>query len=118
MLRGIDTCPFIPTSVTCQQGFQAVQEMDSIFQGAPASIQARFQSAHDSIMAEYNSYSSLTCYIELYNGAVCSLWVQATQLANRIQSAMGQETTPGAPTGAFDLSSLIGLPGLLIGGIV
>jgi hypothetical protein len=86
---------------------QAVTEMDSIFQGAPANVQARFQSAHDSIMAEYNSYSSITCYIELYNGAVCSLGVQATQLANRIQSAMGQEGTPDAGTTAWDPTTIL-----------
>ena len=118
MLGAITTCPFIPTSVTCQQGMAAVEEMDTVFRSAMPEVQTHFQSAHDAIMAQYNGYSWYTCYVELYNGEVCSLGVEATKLENQIQNAMGQSPSAGAPTGAFDLSSLIGGPGLLIGGVV
>jgi hypothetical protein len=118
MLAALGACPLIPTSVTCQNGLQAVQEMDSVFSTAPAAIQARFQSAHDTIMSQYQSYSWYTCYVELYNGEVCALGEQATALMNQIQSALGQSGTPSPSSGGFDLSSLVGLPGLLIGGVV
>jgi hypothetical protein len=118
MLAALDACPLIPTSVTCQNGLQAVQEMDSVFSTAPAAVQARFQSAHDAIMTQYQSYSWYTCYVELYNGEVCALGEQATALMNQMQSAMGQSGTPSPSSSGFDLSSLVGLPGLLIGGVV
>lgn len=118
MLAGISACPVIPTSVTCDQGMQAIREMDSVYSTAPANIQAQFQSAHDSIMSQYNSYGFYTCWVEVYNGEVCALGVEATKLMNQIQSAMGQSPSPDSPTGSFDLSSLVGLPGLLIGGLV
>ena len=118
MLAALGVCPLIPTSVTCQQGMAAVQEMDSVYSTAPPNIQAQFQSAHDAILAQYNSYSFYTCYIELYNGEVCALGEQASALMGQIQSAMGQSGTPSPSSNAFDLSSLLGGPALLIGGVV
>jgi hypothetical protein len=97
MLAG---CPFIPTSVDCQNGVTAVQQMDSVFQSAPASTQVRFQSAHDTIMQSFNSmYSWYTCWTEMSNGAICDLGQQATALMGQIQTMMGQEPTPGIPGG-------------------
>jgi len=115
MLAG---CPFIPTSVDCQNGVAAIQEMDSVFQGAPSDVQAQFQSAHDSIMTQYGQYSWYSCYVEVNNGALCNLGQQATSLMGQIQSAMGQTPSPGIPSGGLDLSSLVGTPALLIGGLV
>jgi hypothetical protein len=105
MLAG---CPFIPTSVDCQNGLAAVQQMDSVFQSAPTDIQAQFQSAHDTIMSSYNQYSWYSCLVEINNGAVCDLGQQAATLMGQIQSAMGQSSTPGIPGGpGTDYMSLI-----------
>jgi hypothetical protein len=102
-------CPFIPTSVDCQNGVTAVQQMDSVFQSAPQAIQDQFQSAHDTIMASYGSLVSwYTCWTELSNGPVCDLGQQAATLMGQIQSAMGQSATPGIPGGpGTDYMSLL-----------
>jgi hypothetical protein len=101
------TCSIAPTSGDCGPGADAVNQMDSVFQSAPAAVQANFQSAHDSIMSQFNSvYSWYSSWIPLNPDCetVCNLGVQAVALMNQIQAAMGQSPTPSTPGGGINLT--------------
>lgn len=103
-------CAIDPNTTDCNLGATAVQQMDSVFQSAPASVQANFQSAHDSIMTAFNNvYSWYSSYIPFNPdcATICTIGTQAEQLMQSIQRAMGQNPTPSGTSGGLDIMTLL-----------
>lgn len=101
-------------STVCTDAGSAISQMDSVFQGAPANIQAQFQSAHDSIMAWWSANSSWYDSWIPFNPQCCAEQTygqQAWDLMTTMQQAMGQTPNQGLQAG-------MGLSTILIVGLV
>lgn len=102
------------TTPQCTDGEAQVTQMDSVFQNAPANIQAQFQSAHDAIMSSYNSvYGAFTNYIP-FNPDCCTigdLGTQAVALQNQMLVSMGQQGTQLQPSAGLPLTTILLLAG-------
>lgn len=112
-------CAIDPNTEDCNLGAAAVQSMDSVFQSAPATVQASYQSAHDDIMGQFNAnYSWYSSWIPFNPtcSVVCNIGTQAEQLQQQIQRAMGQNPTPAGSPGGFDIGSTVNL--LIIGAVL
>jgi hypothetical protein len=105
----------IPTSSTCTDAQTSILQMDSVFQSLSAEMQSRFQSAHDTIMASYQSQWSDTLTYIPFECALTSLYalgIQADGLTAQMQSAAGQVPVGvGGPASGSHQSLLPGLLG-------
>src|ERR1700752_558454 len=105
----------VPTTATCTDAQTSILQMDSVFQSLSPDIQAKFQSAHDTIMQSYNAqwYDALTWIpLTCATTSLYALGVQADGLTAQMQSAAGQVPVGvgGPATGAYQslLPSLLG----------
>lgn len=101
----------------CTTGEAQINQMDSVFQSAPANVQTQFQGAHDAIMSSFNAIYGITTNWIPFNPDCCTigdLGNQAVALQSQILSAMGQSGTTLTPSGGFQLPSLQSVTSLLI----
>src|SRR5713101_1469054 len=120
----------ICTSTMCDSGKASIDEMDSVFQYLPASLQSRYQSAHDAILSAFQAnYSWYDQVFGAFSSSCCTiqqLGQQADGLTAQMQAALGQVPVGvgGPGTQSQPVPILQGLLGgsntalLVVGGLI
>jgi len=100
----------ISSDSDCTTGQASITGMDAVFQSAPATIQAQFQSAHDDIMNRYNQSWYIGINWIPFNSACSTIQTigqQADALTRQIQTAMGVTPTPTPNPGGVDFQTVL-----------